>query len=47
VDGVGRVRSLETEGDGARLTLDVPQGSCYCAGKGSLAVDGVSLTIAA
>ena len=48
VDGVGRVRSLEPEGDGAQLTLDVPQELLrYCAEKGSLAVDGVSLTIAA
>ena len=48
VDGTGRVRSLEPEGDGAQLTLDVPQELLrYCAEKGSLAVDGVSLTIAA
>ena len=48
VDGVGRVRSLEPEGDGAQLTLDIPQELLrYCAEKGSLAVDGVSLTIAA
>jgi len=48
VDGVARVRSLEPDGDGARLTLDVPQELLrYCAEKGSLAVDGVSLTIAA
>jgi riboflavin synthase len=47
VDGVGRVRSLEPEGDGARLTLDVPPELLrYCVEKGSLAVDGVSLTIA-
>jgi len=48
VDGTGRVRSLEPEGDGAQLTLDIPQELLrYCAEKGSLAVDGVSLTIAA
>jgi riboflavin synthase len=47
VDGVGRVRSLEPEGDGARLTVDVPEELLrYCAEKGSVAVDGVSLTIA-
>ena len=47
VDGVGRVRSREPEGDGARLRLDVPPDLLrYCAEKGSLAVDGVSLTIA-
>jgi riboflavin synthase len=48
VDGVGRVRSLEPDGDGARLWLDVqPELLRYCVEKGSLAVDGVSLTIAA
>jgi riboflavin synthase len=48
VDGVGTVRSFEPEGDGARLWLDVPDGLLhYCVEKGSLAVDGVSLTIAA
>jgi riboflavin synthase len=48
VDGVGRVRSLEPEGDGARLWLDVPADVLrYCVEKGSLAVDGVSLTLAA
>ena len=48
VDGVGGVRSLESEGDGARLWLDVPPDLLrYCVEKGSLAVDGVSLTIAA
>jgi riboflavin synthase len=44
VDAVGRVRSLEQDG---RLTLDIPAELLrYCAEKGSLAVDGVSLTIA-
>jgi riboflavin synthase len=48
VDGIGRVRSLEAEGDGARLWLDVPPDlQHYCVEKGSLTVDGVSLTIAA
>jgi riboflavin synthase len=47
-DGVGRVRSLEPDGDGARLWLEVPPEILrYCIEKGSLAVDGVSLTIAA
>jgi riboflavin synthase len=47
VDAIGRVRSLETEGDGARLWLDVPpELQRYCVEKGSLTVDGVSLTIA-
>jgi riboflavin synthase len=47
IDGVGTVRSVEPEGDGARLWLDVPPALLhYCVEKGSLAVDGVSLTIA-
>jgi riboflavin synthase len=44
VDGVGRVRSRE----GERLTIDAPAEIIrYCVEKGSIAVDGVSLTIAA
>jgi riboflavin synthase len=47
VDGVGRVRSLEREGEGARLWVDPPGDVLrYCVEKGSIAVDGVSLTIA-
>jgi riboflavin synthase len=47
VDGVGRVRSLEPEGGGARLWVDPPAELLrYCVEKGSIAVDGVSLTIA-
>jgi riboflavin synthase len=44
---VGSVRALERDGDGARLTVaaaaDVMR---YCVEKGSITVDGVSLTIA-
>lgn len=47
VDGVGLVRSLEPEGDGMRLELETPpEIRRYCVEKGSIAVDGVSLTIA-
>ena len=47
VDGVGRVRSLEPEGDGSRLWVDAPADVLrYCVEKGSIAVEGVSLTIA-
>src|SRR2546423_3914307 len=47
VDGIGRVRSVEPEGDGVRLWLDVPADLLrYCVEKGALTVDGVSLTIA-
>jgi len=48
VDGLGRVRSLEQDGDGAFLRLELaPELLRYCVEKGSLTVDGVSLTIAA
>ena len=47
VDGVGVVRSIAREGDGARLTLGLPEELArFVAEKGSLAVDGVSLTVA-
>jgi riboflavin synthase alpha subunit len=47
VDGVGTVRSLEPEGEGARLWVDAPAEVLrYCVDKGSIAVEGVSLTIA-
>jgi riboflavin synthase len=42
VDGVGRVRSFEDE----RLEIEAPAGILrYCVEKGSIAVDGVALTI--
>jgi riboflavin synthase alpha subunit len=48
VDGLGRVRSLEPDGEGARLRLELDQELLrYCVEKGSLTVDGVALTIAA
>jgi riboflavin synthase alpha subunit len=48
VDGRARVSALEPEGEGARLRLQLPaELQRYCVEKGSLAVDGVSLTIAA
>lgn len=47
VDGVGSVRSVEPEGEGRRIWFDVPDEVLrYCVEKGSVAVDGVSLTIA-
>src|SRR4051812_6178871 len=47
VDGVVRVRAHKRDGDGSRLWLDLPQELLrYCVEKGSLAVDGVSLTVA-
>jgi riboflavin synthase len=48
VDGVGSVRSIESEGDGSRIWVDAPAEVLrYCVEKGSVAVDGTSLTIAA
>jgi riboflavin synthase len=48
VDAVGRVRSVTPEGDGRRVWVDAPESVVrYCIEKGSVAVDGVSLTIAA
>jgi riboflavin synthase len=48
VDGVGRVRSVEPEGDGSRIWIDAPPAVLrYCVEKGSIAVDGTSLTVAA
>ena len=48
VDAVGRVRSVVPDGDGRRVWVDAPAsvlGSTI--EKGSIAVDGVSLTVAA
>jgi riboflavin synthase len=48
VDGVGRVTAVTPEGDGVLLRLAVPPELLrYCVEKGSIAVQGVSLTIAA
>ena len=47
VDGVGRVQSIEPEGEGLRLLVEAPQEIVrYCVEKGSIAVEGVSLTVA-
>ncbi len=48
VDGVGRVVSVDSEGDGLRVRIDAaPELLRYCVEKGSITVDGVSLTVAA
>jgi riboflavin synthase len=48
VDAVGRVRSLEPEEGSRRVWVDAPESVVrYCLEKGSIAVDGVSLTVAA
>ncbi len=46
VDAVGRVRSVESEGDGRLVHFDVPPDVLrYCVEKGSIAVEGVALTV--
>ena len=47
VDGVGTIVSVTPEGDGARIAIELPAALArFVAEKGSLAVDGVSLTVA-
>jgi riboflavin synthase len=46
VDGVGEVTGLADEGDSVRLTITAgPQIAPYVAAKGSVALDGISLTV--
>jgi riboflavin synthase len=46
VDGVGRVESITPEGDSLRFMFEAPEALApYLARKGSIAVDGISLTI--
>lgn len=48
VDAVGRVESVHAEGSGARMRIAFPgELAPFIAFKGSVAVDGVSLTVAA
>ena len=48
VDGVGTIRRVETEPDSLRMTIELPSTELeyYLIPKGSVAVDGVSLTVA-
>jgi len=47
VDAVGRVQSVEAEGDGLRVFVEAPPEVLrYCVEKGSVTIDGVSLTVA-
>ncbi|GJL55254.1 MAG: riboflavin synthase subunit alpha [Nitrospirales bacterium] len=46
VDGIGTIRRREQEGDAILLTIEVPEPIArYCVKKGSLTVDGISLTV--
>jgi riboflavin synthase len=46
VDGVGEIKSRGEEGDSIRIVISVPANLApYIASKGSVAVDGVSLTV--
>jgi len=48
VDGVGQLSTIEREGETARYRISVPPGlSRYMVEKGSIAVDGTSLTLSA
>jgi riboflavin synthase len=47
VDGVGEVRAIEQEGEGRRMRVRVPDDLArYLVEKGSVTIDGVSLTVA-
>jgi riboflavin synthase len=46
VDGIGEVVSVAREGDSTRVTIEAPEAIApYIATKGSIAIDGVSLTV--
>ena len=48
VDGTGSVAAVVPEGDGVRMRIELdPELLRYCVEKGSITVDGVSLTVAA
>lgn len=47
VDAIGRIRGKQREGAGWRITIDAPERALrYIIKKGSIAVDGISLTVA-
>jgi riboflavin synthase len=47
VDAVGRIQSVEAEGEGLRVFVEAPDDVMrYCVEKGSITIDGVSLTVA-
>ena len=47
VDGIGKVQSIEFEGEGLRVIVEASADTLrYCVEKGSITVEGVSLTVA-
>ena len=47
IDGIGRIQSVEAEGEGLRVFVEAPDDVLrYCVEKGSITLDGVSLTVA-
>jgi riboflavin synthase len=47
VDGTARIRDVQPEETGRRIRVDLPQDLLrYCVEKGSIALDGVSVTVA-
>ena len=47
VDGIGSVRSVDPEGEGRRIWIDIDESVLrYLVEKGSITVEGVSLTVA-
>jgi riboflavin synthase len=47
VDGIGSVRTVSAEGDGLRVVIEASRETLrYCVEKGSITVEGVSLTVA-
>lgn len=47
VDGIAQILKLEPEGEGARLRVRIPEAlAAYVVEKGSIALDGISLTVA-
>jgi riboflavin synthase len=48
VDGVGRIRSFDRAGDNWNLAVEFPETALrYIVEKGSISIDGISLTVAA
>ena len=47
VDGVGKIRSFDRDGDNWNLRVEFPETAArYIVHKGSIAIDGISLTVA-